>query len=178
MTIEKSTFGEEQKSPISDPTLLVREAFRLAEVNLQSEMSIALAADQRALAFCSLLIAAIAIVVGTGGMANFGPSQGFALLFLTLAAIFAAFSARSAKIVVPGMLFEAFERDLSSNRSVEETLTELGSHYNESSVSNRKLIARNARVFNGSLFAALCGLVLLIWPAVKLLLQLFQGESP
>ena len=151
----------------TDEAALIAEAFRLAELNLQSETSIALASDQRASTFCGILIAAVAILASLSDQYKTSIFDDVAMVLFVAAASLAAFVARSTKISTTGLRFDSFAEDISAGRGFSQTISELGGHYDKASEANRRLIRSNSKLFNASLILAWLGLMLAIFPQIS-----------
>lgn len=156
--------------PLETPELengrVIEEAYRLAEQNLQSQLDIALAADQRSVSFCGLVIAAVAAIIGLTDNNNLSWILGLSTLLLTSSAIMSALSFRPASFYVRGLPFENFKSDISDNKNYTEVISELASIYDDLISKNNKTIARNAKFFRFSLYLALLGLVLITVPVI------------
>jgi len=137
---------------------LLVEACRLSEKNLENEIAIALAADQRAASFCGLIVASIAILVGLSENIRDSVSLTLSVGAFALSAVFAGAATRSVKVHAPGFKFDDFSEDISQARAMKDVLKDIGRHYDAGSKINRNVISRNARLFNFSLLLAAAGL--------------------
>ena len=146
--------------------LLTREAFRLAELNLESENTLMIAADQRATTFCGILVAALAIIASQYNADVSQWNDDLSLIVIGFAAALAAFSARSQKIFSTGLSFKSFDEDFANETRFESVLADLGHHYDDCSAKNREVLARNAKVFNASLFASMIGFAIGLFPNI------------
>lgn len=144
---------------------LIREAYRLAELNLESETQMLLASDQRATTFCGILIAAIAFSASDDPMDE-SIFDNLSIVFLAFSAALAAYSARSIKVFTTGLRFDSFAEDISQNRGFRETIFELSQKYDECSTHNRNQIKFNAKIFNYSLILAVVGFMIAVVPHV------------
>ena len=154
---------------------IVREAFRLAELNLQTQLKLMIAADQRATTFSGILIAAVAVVATMYDKDTSHWNDDFSLLLLAVAASFSVFAARSVQVVAPGLKFDNFSTDISSSREYLTVLSELGKQYDACADNNRKIIKRNAKLYNASLAIAFVGFLLSLMPSIGSLLERVQA---
>jgi hypothetical protein len=138
------------------------EACRLAEKNLENEVAIALAADQRATSFAGLIVATIAVLVGLNSnfFENFWLSAS--IFAFAISAVLSGAAARSVKVHTSGFRFDAFDEDISNKRPIKDILRDIGSYYDEGSKHNRAVIRRNSRFFNLALLLSAFGLVFAI----------------
>ena len=154
---------------------LVHEALRLAELNLASELSLMLAADQRATTFSGMIVAALAVVATIYDHDTANWTDDLGLLILAFAAGLALYSVRSVKIIVPGVKFDNFADDIKSHRDVKTVLTELGRIYDAASTVNRKVISRNAKFYNAALIWTIAAFVVALIPNAFSLLSRLVG---
>ena len=143
---------------------IAREALRLAELHLQGQFSLMIAADQRASTFSGIIIAAVAVLASMreNGSANWNDDLG--LLVLATSAILAAFSARSVKIYIPGNNFKNMASDIEKDRDILLVFLELGAIFDKASESNRKIISKNSKLFNSAILVAFFGFIVGMFP--------------
>lgn len=144
--------------------LLFSESLRLAERNLESELQLMIAADQRSTTFCGILLATLGVVSSLYNASTNTWYDDLSLIFLGLAAGLSAYSARSVKIFATGRRFQSFEDDLKSGRNADAVLKELALQYDKSSEHNRQVLRSNARFANLSLSLAMFGFALSLCP--------------
>jgi len=158
------TAPEEENETADERVLL--EAYRLAEQNLQSQLDIALAADQRAATFCGLVVAALAALVGLsdGGYENWFISAS--IMFFALSAVLSARAFMPVDFFVRGLPFDNFAEDINNKRNFSEVIGELAGHYDDCLAKNADRIKSNANLFRTALFCSLGGIVLLTIPTV------------
>ncbi len=149
---------------------LIDEGFRLAEKNLDSQISLALAADQRSITFCGILIAAIAIATSVNGGSAQSVIPSLGIVLLGISAGISAYSARPVKVFPSGYEISGIEEDLAENRSPSATRLDLAKEFEKSSRHNREVIKKNARAFKWALITSCMGFGLLIWPDLKLVI--------
>jgi hypothetical protein len=154
---------------------VVREAFRLAELNLQTQFNLMIAADQRATTFSGILIAAVAVVATMYDKDTSHWNDDLSLLLLALAASLSVFAARSVRIFAPGLKFGNFSTDISSSREYLTVLSELGKQFDECAEKNRATIRRNAKLYNISLAIAVVGFLASLAPSIGSLLERVQA---
>ena len=145
-------------------TELIHEAYRQSEKNLESDISLGIAADQRAMGFCGWMVAAAALLIGlAGNAANAVNSVGIhyvGALFLILAALLAGYSARPVIMRAPGAKFSGFTSDIEGDVAMSDVLMEMGGHNDEQSEENRKKLKSNGRLISISFILATLGLSL------------------
>ncbi|WP_146193122.1 hypothetical protein [Maritimibacter sp. 55A14] len=153
----------DEQTTLSSEKLLM-EAYRLAEQNVQSQVDLALAADQRAASFCGLCIAAIAALVGLTDNQNTEWHTGIAAAMLSISAFLSAFALRPVKFHIRGLPFENFKEDIENKREFSEVIEDLGQIYDNLISENRKRIKRNARCFRCAIYCAILGLLFMVVP--------------
>ena len=143
---------------------LVREAVRLAELNLTSQLSLMLAADQRATTFSGMIIGALAVVATIYDKDTVNWTDDLGLVILGFAATLAAYSARSVKIFVPGNEFKNFSSDIASYREINTVLADLGRIFDAASTANRATMQRNSKFYNAALVLSVVGFTVSLLP--------------
>jgi hypothetical protein len=142
----------------------VREAVRLAELNLTSQLSLMLAADQRATTFSGMIIGALAVVATIYVDDTVNWTDDLGLVILGLSAALAVYSARSVEITVPGNEFKNFSSDLASNREFNTVLADLGRIFDAASAANRATMQRNSKFYNAALVWSVAGFAVSLIP--------------
>jgi len=137
---------------------LILEAYQRSERMLQAQLTMALAADARALTFSGLLLAAASIL---GGMASGGGSvslvAGAGALPLVIAAGLAGFSARPVDFYIPGGKYEQIQHDIDTNRGQMDLLSDLAQKNDKSIRHNSKLLRSNGRFMLAAFWVAVVG---------------------
>lgn len=144
---------------------LVKEAYRLSELNLDSTVRLAIASDQRSIQFAGLCVVAVGLFFS---LLSIEGNSDFVIptLLIVISASLSIISARSRRVYVPGMYFSSLEDDITADRPYCETLAELGD-FNDSSVRHNKEVLRaNSVLFNAACGFALLGLVIGLIPFV------------
>lgn len=133
---------------------IIQEIIRQAELFQQAQLTTALAADQRATGFASL-IAAGATVLVAGGAATILAADGYdALGWVALAMAggllvsmsLAIWAARPVQIYLPGASPEVWIGDISASKTQQQSLTEMAGNYRDEIRYNQELLAANGRV--------------------------------
>lgn len=137
--------------PQNNRQKLILEAARLSERNLEAELAISIAADQRAAGLCGFLITALSIVASFSGHVQNKAGVFFSIFLLMIALILAGMSMRSIKMRAPGARFSDCEDEISKKVPIEDLMMAYGQFNDLHSRENRAKISRNARLFNGSL---------------------------
>ncbi|MCT8330702.1 hypothetical protein [Albidovulum sediminis] len=150
-----------------DSEKLIREANRLAELQLTSQVEVMLAADQRATTFAGIMIAAVAVIAQRYESDHSFWHDDLGLVLLGLSAGLAAISARSIKVHVAGNAFSNFDEDIQNKREIGLLLRDLGKIYDDCSKSNKIKLRSNARLFNAALYLGILGFVVTIWPSIS-----------
>ena len=156
---------ENEKLNLRDERLVL-EAYRLAEQNLQSQVDIALAADQKSATFCGLVVAALAALVGLSDLDNSHWTLSVSTLLLTASAVASALSLRPVQFFVRGLPFENFNDDIEASRDFLEVVKELSGIYDDCLTANKNKIRSNARLFRIAVYTALAGIVFLVFTTV------------
>jgi hypothetical protein len=132
-----------------EPTL--QEILREAESYLSAQLTASIAADQRAVGFASLLAAATAVLIATGGALLLGATSdtwlGWACMavaaaFLAAMAL-ANLSAMPADFWYVGNSPAQWVADVQSSRPLKESLAEQLTHYAQMIKDNDRLMRRN-----------------------------------
>ena len=150
----------------NDSENIIREANRLAELQLTSQIQVMLAADQRATTFAGIMIAAVAITAQRYQADSSLWHDDLGLVLLGISAGLAAVSARSIKVHLAGNAFSNFDDDIQNNREIKLVLRDLGKIYDECSKFNKAKMKCNARFFNSALSLGILGFVVTMWPSI------------
>jgi hypothetical protein len=144
----------------------IKEIIREAESYLQSQLTAAMAADQRALAFSGLLGAAAVVVAGSGGALllanppNLGLGWtciGIAISFV-VAMFFAIRSAQPANFEFFGNDPENWASDVQSGKALLDALSEQATHYSTMIQKNGDIMKKNASQMRFAIWIAWAGL--------------------
>lgn len=139
---------------------LILEAYRRAEIRLQSQIDLAVAADGRAVTFGGLAIAAAAILIGLAEDASNRVFYVSAAGALVVSACLAGFSARPVPFGIVGGKFGDLIEDIDADDVYEELLRTLGRFYDEEIDDNAQQMKTNGRVmFAAYLIAVVSPLV-------------------
>lgn len=141
----------------ADPEL-IEEVISQAQVRLQAQLTLGLAADQRAMTFAGMLFAAVAIIVTLATATSSGLGQTPELLPMAigfiLAACLACWSARPVKWHSPGNFPSSWTEDVAAGRTHGETRAETASNYEALLKGNEKALGRAAGFMRASMFVA------------------------
>ena len=129
----------------------IQEIIRESESYLSAQLAASIAADQRAVAFASLLAAATAIIAGTGGALLLGAQvdHGLGWVCIAVAAAFlvamalANLSAMPAGFWYVGNSPKQWLDDIEAKRPLSESLSQQLAHYDEMIEANDRLMRRN-----------------------------------
>jgi hypothetical protein len=139
--------------------LLIREMLNRADMRLQAQQTIALAADARAMQFVAACVAGAALIVTLGGDHLDWHHHAVAGM-LTIAAICALWAARPLKWQAPGMQPSAFYDDISGNVPIAGVQMELSRHLEASIATNEEILGENANSLRlAAVFAVLAPVV-------------------
>lgn len=132
---------------------LIREMVMRADMRLQAQQQIALAADARAMQFTVICIAAASLTAtlaqGTEGWAHYVISG-----LLVIAALCSFWAARPVDWNAPGMHASAFLEDLETQKDFDEVLRELAGHLDDAMRENDDILSENAAALRyGTLIA-------------------------
>ena len=143
---------------------LYLEAYRLSEKRLEVQLTAALAADARAMAFAGICLAAAAVL---GGLAKDATSPILLLIgafLLGVAAFLAGFSARPIDFHMPGAKFSDLEEDIRDNVEFEKVIQQLGGFADSHSVKNDAKLNQNSKLFHFALVTAVIGVAVAVIP--------------
>jgi hypothetical protein len=146
---------------------LVEEVISQAKDLLQAQLTVAIAADQRAMTFAGLLLAGIAVLIGTADRTS-GISQVPELVVLTIgfaiAAALACWSARPVPWHLGGDYPSSWKGDVEAKLSLHQTRAESAANFesmlreNEASIQSAALYMRMSMLV--ALASAIGGIVI------------------
>ncbi|TGR33015.1 MULTISPECIES: hypothetical protein [unclassified Mesorhizobium] len=152
--------------PASEDTLT--ELIRQAEAHLDTQLTAAIAADQRAYTFAGL--AAASGIVLIGGAYNLATSSQPNILLASVATAVAAtlvgcawsavHSARSIEFGYSGSQPSDWDEDVACSKPWAHSLAEKCEHYNDLINANRRAMNANSQLFNSATELALKSLLL------------------
>jgi hypothetical protein len=136
---------------------LVCEAYRLSELRLAAEFTASQSADQRAMAFAGIMVAAAAVLAGIIDPASpDGPLVGAAFLFL-LSAVLAGTSARPILLYVPGSHYRNFLNDIARDHDFYKSMGEMGEFNDAGSAENTAKMKKNSTLLEISFAIGVLG---------------------
>jgi hypothetical protein len=162
---------------------LVKEILREAEVNLQGQLSLAIAADQRSSVMASLFTAAAAaIVAGLITLASTDNAShpiaiytggAVAAMLLAAGASLCIWAARPINFYVPGNEPKSWYGDIANPRELKVLLGEQAEVYQEMIDDNMRTLSKNSQRFiagaMAGMAAPLAGFV--VWGGIRLYLD-------
>jgi hypothetical protein len=132
---------------------LIREMLHRADMRLNAQQQLAIAADARAMQFVGICIAAASVTIAIGGEAV--QLFHFAIAGMLIAAsAFAFWAAKPIEWHAPGMQPSAFDDDLASGAAYQSVMLELCGHLDKCISENSKILAENANHFRLAFVAA------------------------
>ncbi len=141
----------------SDKECIVKEAYRQSDLSLSSEVSMALAADSRAMAFCGWMVASAALLAG---LSKDSPTPALLVgaFFLLASAGVAGYSARPIEMRAPGTKYSDWTSDIEGDRAYVDALAEMGGHNDKQSTKNKAILRANGRLMWRAYVLAILGL--------------------
>ena len=137
-----------------------REAIRQSERQLESQQTLAIAADQRGVAFCAVLIVVVALIIQSMEADGATRLEMIALTFFIISAILAALSAKPTRFYGSGGTVAGFKPFL--NELYFDRIPDLIGERNDDCIAlNYKKIMWSARIFLFSLATAFLGLLVI-----------------
>lgn len=140
---------------------MLAEIVREAESLLDNQLTAAIAADQRALTFAGLLVAAIGAMLGA--VASLGGKVSLSIVavasILSMAAALALWSARPTAWKFRGNAPSQWERDVIGQLKLHVSMAEMAANYEVACVQNERAIDRAARAMRGSLILTAMALI-------------------
>jgi hypothetical protein len=138
---------------------LLEEIISQGERRLQAQLELGKAADQRAMTFAGILLAAVALLAGLA----FGehPLQEQQLAFvclglgLLISSSLALWSARPIAWEIAGNTPESYDEDIAANRKLSETRPETAMHLQEMIGNNHEKLRWNGNWMKASMMIAL-----------------------
>ena len=138
------------------------EILRLAESRLSAQLTLGIAADQRAMTMASFLAALDAAAIA--GWAVIGAGQGFAMGALVIgfgiAAALATFSAQPVAWCVPGGLPSGWLDDIVEGDTLHNGFAAMAEHYDAMIIQNDAVLAANGTKMTMAFVAMLLTLIL------------------
>jgi hypothetical protein len=147
---------------------LVREAYRLSEAALESDVSAANASDQRASTFAAGSLAAAALLAGFFDQKSPDSPLLFGAALFVVAAAIAIFASRPRKFYFPGAQFNDFEKELHEDGDFIKAIEDMAAFNDRHSAHNRGLLYRNSRTLNFAYIVGLCSAIVAISPQLFL----------
>lgn len=151
-----------------DKLILLRFAIATSEARLSAQLTSALAADQRAMVFAGIMVAAaVALGAGLGTLLTADPIRLELVLTagivasLLVASIFLALRAsRPVDFWLPGLNPVGWEKDLAAEKvDVEGGLEGYFNHLQKRIVENRQVMEKNAKLLHDATGFALAGVM-------------------
>lgn len=159
-------------NPVIDPPFSaasedqITQIITHAESVLQSQLTVALAGDQRALTFAGFIAAAAAALVGGAAVLLIGKDNHFvgylalsASLGLLISMAAAVYSSRPASFEWAGTEPATWYGDIEAGMSVPDSLRQLAAHYQEMIVSNRATLDDGSKWLRRAQWIALATLL-------------------
>jgi len=153
---------------------LLAEIVREAEVRLQAQLTGAVAADQRAMTFTGLLLAAAGALIGAALASAARGAELAGPIFVTavglvLAAILAVISARPVDWDYSGNTPGGWVKHIADGHDLNQGLAAMADHYADMIEANEKVIASNAAWIRASMGMALLSVSIgLVYAAIEL----------
>ena len=137
-----------------------REAIRQSERQLEAQQALASAADQRAVAFCAILIVVVALVIQSMEADGATNLETIALTLFIISAVLAAFSAKPTRFYGSGGSVTGFKPYLNEHY-FDRIPDQIGERNDEHLKLNDAAIKRSALFFKLSLATAFLGLLVM-----------------
>lgn len=141
---------------------LIREMLARADMRLQAQQQLAIAADARAMQFVAACVAGASLIVSIGGD-QLASAHYVVAAVLIISAVFAFWAAKPIEWHAPGMLPSSFDEDIDRDVPISDVLEELSRHLEVSINENKDILAENARSLRlaavAAIMAPLFGLV-------------------
>lgn len=137
---------------------LIEEAISQADIRLQVQLTVGIAADQRAMTFSGLLFAAVALLLGLAfnkdTHVEFRPELVCVSSGFLVAASLACWSARPAAWHFVGNFPSAWDDDVTSRLKLAQTRAETASSYEARLQGNDRTLRKNGRAMSASMAVA------------------------
>lgn len=156
-------------------TTLLKEIVTLGEARLQAQLTVAIAADQRAMVLCGLLVPTIAALIA-GGVALFLATGGdvtvarlafVAAIGLFVSLVLAIIAAQPSGWYLPGYKPSAFISDIASGKDERMRWAEMAASIDQSASDNSRHLDRGGKLIMAALIVAALTLLIcggyLIW---------------
>jgi hypothetical protein len=157
-----------------DKRLTYLEAYRLSEERLRSQLTAALASDQRAVQVASIAVATAAIMTTLSSQATVPMAHILGALFLIFASFLAAFAARPTDFYMPGAKFNDFELDLEEQRSFERVIRDMAKFNDKHSDDNDKRMKRSGWFLRWSYWFSVAGVMIALVPQMSVVNDFWQ----
>lgn len=144
--------------------LLIREMLSRADMRLQAQQALAVAADARAMQFVATCVAGAALIIAIGNETLDWHHYVIAGM-LAISAICAFWAAKPVEWHAPGMQPSAWYEDIARDAPVAEALRELCHHLEHSIDTNNKILSENAQALR---FAAVVAIMAPIFGALAM----------
>lgn len=155
------SFGSVMNNDSSDVRI---EAYRLSEERLRSQLTSALASDQRCVQASSLSVASAAILASLSEQAALPEAFLVGALVLLVAAFLAAYAARPTDFYMPGAKYDDLQEDISKTRGLERVLRDLGRYNDKHSDHNDRVMKRAGWFLRWSFWFSIAGVLTAILP--------------
>lgn len=145
------------------PDHRIKEIIRLAEARLAAQLSLGLAADQRAMTFASFLATLEAAAVGALVVASSHPGWWAALSIVIgfgIATLLAIVAAQPVDWDIPGYRPGSWLKDIASADTEIDDQAAMAVHYDEMIEDNEKTMKDNARLLRISLWLVIVTLII------------------
>lgn len=146
----------------------IDEAYRLSETYLSSQLTIALAADTRAIISTGIMLITAVGMVWLSVVIN-STAGIFGAAFLLVGSFYALRSAMPVGFYVPGSKFNAFATDIADDVSYTTVISEMGKWNDMHIDENNKTLNANAHGIRRAYWFVLIGLLVAIIPHVIIL---------
>lgn len=149
---------------------LNEEAYRLSEKRLDVQLTTALAADARAMAFAGICLAAAAVL---GGLAEDSASPVLMLTGASLfgvAALFAGYSARPVDFHMSGARFSDLQEDIDKDQGYNAVIRQMGGFLDNQIDKNDQILNGNSKLFLRSFVISIIGVALAVVPQLLLVI--------
>jgi hypothetical protein len=137
-----------------------REALRQSERHLEAQHALAIAADQRALAFCAALIVIVALLVESMDTQSSSTIDSVLIGIFIVSAVVAGYAAKPTRFYGSGGSFAGFAPYLNETYC-DKLMDALGDRNDEYIRCNDRAIKFSAAFLRGALILALVGLVMM-----------------
>jgi hypothetical protein len=144
-----------------------REAVRQSERRLEAQQSMAASADQRAIAFCAVVVVIVAILLDDLSASQHTLADWLVIWFLTAAGTLAIFSASPVRFYGVGGSVSGF-RNYLTEQDCDKMLEAIGKRNDDYIKENDKRIKRSTWAFRFALTFAFIGIFIMYFNAYGL----------